>query len=139
MATTASHEGRQGQCHFHPVVYKTMAAFALAMVVGSWGFVSQGYPTVYVLAVVSGFVLGCLGLAYLVRRVRHGDRRPWRGSAPPAETGESFAHWSNAHMQVWQSRIKGRDALIQATLPIAAVGIGMMLFALALEVALATA
>lgn len=139
MATTAPHGGRQGHAHFHPIVYQAMAGFALLMVLASVAFFAGAGHEAYVYVIVAGFILGSLGLPYLMRRVRRLDSRPWRGSVPPAQTGESFASFADSEFAAGRSRISGRDATIQAVLPIAAVGVGMVLLAVALLVATAGA
>lgn len=139
MATTAPYPGRHGQDHFHPAVYQAMAAFAVMMIVASVAFFADGGPDSYVYVVVAGFILGSLGLPYVARRMRRLDQRPWRGSVPPAMTGESLRDCAKGEFSAGQSRIGGREAMIQALLPIAAVGIGMVLLAAAMVIATAGA
>jgi hypothetical protein len=135
MATTAPYSGRHGQDHFHPAVYWTMAAFAILMITASWGFFGDGGLTGYLLTIVTGFVLATLALPYMLRRIRLRDTRPWRGSEPPAVTGQSFTDWEADEFHADRSRISGKQAMIQAVLPIAAVGIGMLLFAIVVTLA----
>ena len=135
MATTAPGPGRNGQAHFHPAVYRSMAGFAALMLLASIAFFADGGPEAYLYAVIAGFVLGSLGLPYLVRRMRRRDPRPWRVTAPPAVTGESLSGFARRDFAAGRSRISGREAAIQALLPIAAVGIGMLLLAAAMAVA----
>lgn len=135
MTPLAPVSNHRPQDHFHPAVYRTMAAFAITMVIAVWAFVGNGGPTTYILAVVSAFLLGSLGLPYLLRTVRRVDRRPWRGSTPPAASGQRFGDWAAGDFRIWQGRLGAREAMIQAVLPIAAVGIGMVVFAIAMIVA----
>ena len=95
-------------------------------------FLGRHGMTDYLLAIVSGFVLASLGLPYVLRRVRRRDPRPWRGSEPPAVTGGSFEDWEADEFQAWRTRLSGREAMVQALLPIAAVGVGMAALALVL-------
>jgi O-antigen/teichoic acid export membrane protein len=137
MATTAPRGGRQGHAHFHPLVYQSMAGFALLLILASVAFFASAGHEAYVYVIVAGVVFGALGLPYLMRRVRRLDVRPWRGSVPPAQTGESFASFAESNFAAGRTRIPGRDAMIQALLPIAAVGVGMLLLAIAMLVATA--
>jgi len=130
MAKATRQPDRLVQDHIHPAAFKTMAAFAIMMIAASWVFASDSYATVYPLLIVSAFILGSLGLPVLFRRARRWDTRPWRGSPPPAVTGRSLSDWAADDLRISQGRISGQDAMIQAVLPIAAVGIGMLLFAI---------
>lgn len=135
MVTVARPSGHRAQYHLHPVVYRTMAAFAVLMIAASWVFFGHHGTTGYLLAVVTGFVLACLGLPYALRQVRRRDPRPWRGGEPPAISGESFRDWEDDEFQAWRSRLTGKEAMVQALLPIAAVGFGMTALALVLALA----
>lgn len=131
MATTARQSDRRVQDHIHPAVFKTMAAFAIVTIAASWTFAVDSYPTVYPLLIVTGFIVGALGLPVLFRRARRWDTRPWRGSPPPAATGRALPDWASDDLRISQGRLSGQDAMIQAVLPISAVGIGMLVFAIA--------
>lgn len=137
MATTVPNTDGHGQAHFHPAIYWSMTGFAGLTVLASLAFFADGGPEAYVYVIVAGFILGSLALPYLIRRVRRDDSRPWRGSIPPAETGESLAGFAKRDFVAGRTRISGREAAIQALLPIAAVGIGMALLAAAMMVATA--
>lgn len=134
MATAAPNTSWHGQAHFHPAIYRAMAGFAGLTALASLVFFADGGPEAYVYVIVAGFILGSLGLPYLIRRARRRDARPWRGSVPPAETGESLSRFASSDFAAGPTRISGREAAIQALLPVAAVGIGMALLAAALMV-----
>ena len=108
MATTAPGIGRHRQAHCHPAVYRSMAGLATLMVLASAAFFADGGPGAYLYAVIAGFVLGSLGLPWLIRRVRRRDSRPWRDSTPPAHSGESFTSFASGDFAAGRIRITGR-------------------------------
>ncbi|HXE29044.1 MAG TPA: hypothetical protein VN656_11045 [Stellaceae bacterium] len=113
----------------HPAIYETIAALALLFVIGAWGFFAPN-DTYYLLAIVTGFIFVAVFLPFQLWRVqRHGH--------DPRDTSlshRSFWNWLDAELDVWQGRIKGRDAAAGILLPVAAVAIGMICFAIIINI-----
>jgi hypothetical protein len=114
----------------HPAVYATIAALAVVFVVSAWGFaMADGYAGL-ALAVVSIFVLAAVAIPFKLWRIAqksHGTetqlcRDPLRG-------------WLAGELDIWQVRLKCRDAVVAILLPIVAVALGMVVFAIELHVA----
>jgi len=112
----------------HPAIYLTIAGLALLFIacVGTFAAPNDSY---YLIAVACGFILAAIALPYQLWRVR-------RHGQDPRDT--SLSHrtlwgWLNADLDVWQGRIKGSDAAAGILLPIAAVAIGMLCFAIILH------
>jgi hypothetical protein len=109
----------------HPRVYTIMAVLALWLAVAVWLFGTDSYID-YLLAIVSGFILVVMGLAYILSRV--GTRDP--GAKPrrdrDADVGrESFRDWALGEFDTWQDRVKASNAAVEILLPIAALAFGM--------------
>lgn len=112
----------------HPAIYLAVAGLA-ALFIASAGTFAARNDSYYLIAIACGFILAAVGLPYQLWRVqRHGH--------DPRDT--SLSHrtlwgWLNADLDVWQARIKGSDAAVGILLPIAAVAIGMLCFAIILH------
>jgi len=109
----------------HPLVFKLILALTALLVIASWAFVGTGYGA-FSLVVVSAFAAITVGLTLALYRIW--SHRP-HGRAP------RFSDWAHGDMELWQGRVKASDATIIALLPIAAVAFGMVLFAIALQLA----
>ena len=112
---------------FHPWIYQLMVALAVVLVVSVWGFAGPGYNGL-VLTVVSLFFLVAVGIPVILWRIwsAHAHREEKPGGP------ESFATWQEREIEIYGARLKGKDVAFQALLPIAAVSIGMAMFALVL-------
>jgi hypothetical protein len=65
----------------------------------------------------------------------------WKHQQAPQATLQGsmrFRDWARGSTEIWQGRVKGADAAINALLPIAAVAIGMVLFGIAFDIVRAT-
>ena len=113
----------------HPAIYETIAALALLFVIGAWGFFAPN-DTYYLLEVVTGFVFVAVFLPFQLWRVRRHGHDPRDTSL----SHRSFRNWLDAELDIWQGRIKGRDAAAGILLPVAAVAIGMICFAIIINI-----
>jgi hypothetical protein len=114
----------------HPAIYVTIAALALLFAASVWGFFAPTSRN-YLLAIVTGFVLTAVGLPFQLWRVqRHGHDPRDMGLSP-----RPLTDWLNSDIEVWGSRMRGRDAAAAILLPIAAGAFGMLCFAIALHIA----
>jgi hypothetical protein len=109
----------------HPLVFKLILALTALLVIASWAFVGAGYGA-FSFVVVAAFAVITVGLTLSLYRI-------W--SHRPHGPAGKFHDWAHGEMEVWQGRLKASDAAIMTLLPIAAVAIGMVLFAIALHLA----
>jgi hypothetical protein len=115
------------QGEFHPGVFKAVVLLAALYVLAAWGFAGHGI-TDMLLAVVSGFFLLSIGLVTLLWRTRRRNPRIDLGD----RVGEldSFRSWVGHDVETSTGPVRGSVAMIETLLPIAAVAVGMMAFAL---------
>jgi len=130
MAEEPTLSRRSAVSRLHPLVYKTIAALAFLFVAAAWGFAGSRY-TGYLLAVVSGFFLLAVALPWVLWRIW--SRRSQGNDGENAQSRLRF--WSNSDFETWTGKMRGRAALVEALLPIAAVALGMIAFAVALHIA----
>jgi hypothetical protein len=116
----------------HPWIYRAMVGLALVLAVAVWGFFTTP-GNGFALTVVSLFCFVAVAIPTLLWQIwrRHPERHP--GDTEP----ESFALWREHEVEIADERVTGRQAAIEALLPIAAVAFGMALFALALHFSVA--
>jgi hypothetical protein len=130
MAEEPTLSRRSAVSRLHPLVYKTIAALAFLFAAAAWGFAGSRY-TGYLLAVVSGFFLLAVALPWVLWRIWSG-----RSQGNDGENAQScLRFWSNSDFETWTGKMRGRAALVEALLPIAAVALGMIAFAVALHIA----
>ena len=116
--------------HFHPGVYKILAALAVWFVLSAWIFAGGGM-TDPLLVVVSGIVLGMTAIPAvlaLIQRARKGREEEGRADG-------AFGDWASRDVGIHTGPVKGAIAAIETMLPIAAVAIGMTIFGLVVRVA----
>jgi hypothetical protein len=112
----------------HPMVYVVAIGLVLGFIVAAWMFFD--HRLVYErendsslpLGMVSYLLLIAVGLPLIMWRVW---RKYGQGAAPRDQT-MSFRRWADDEFEVSGSRLKGRDAAINALLPIAAVAFGLL-------------
>lgn len=111
---------------FHPAIYKIMAGLAVLVVLSAWSFIGPGYAGISI-AVVSLFILVAVALPFVLRRIR-------RHNAPrqdaEAEGAEPFGAWLARKVDSGEGHITGAGAATSALLPIVAVALGMVVFAI---------
>jgi hypothetical protein len=113
---------------FHPGVYRSMVALAVILILSVWGFSGNGHSGL-VLSVVSLFVFVAVAIPVILWRI-------WRAHAvrtqAPGEA-ESFVAWQGRDIEIDGGHLKGSQVAFEALLPIAAVCLGMAVFALVLH------
>jgi hypothetical protein len=111
--------------HLHPTVYWAILGLTLWYVVAVWFGFSGGSYVDYLLAVVTGFIFIAVALpliAWIVWR-RNRDR--------PTRHRETFADWASAEVDIGPGgKVKGTIAAVEILLPIAAITLGMIGFAI---------
>jgi len=124
MTNQVTRHNRPVSYTLHPAIYATMAALMLVYVVAAWIFFSGQYDDI-ALAVVSGFFLMAGGIRFLIWRT-------WRRRHGEAERPDqvSFGDWVAGEFETGTGRRKAKDALIECLLPIAAVSLGLVAFAI---------
>jgi len=112
----------------HPVLWRAVVLCGAWTAFAAWGFFGRGY-TDYVLVIVSGFVLLAIGLPAFLwwhwrrHRVRPGGRQP----------DGRFRDWLDGEFETPTGGLKGLDAACAVLLPLAAVAVGMTVFAIVLH------
>ncbi|MGH6994897.1 MAG: hypothetical protein ACREES_04310 [Stellaceae bacterium] len=112
--------------HLHPLIYRIMIGLGVVLILGIYGFAGghQAYNGL-VLVAASLFVVVAIGIPLLLSRIW------WRhhaGDNPP----EGFREWLHDEFETWQGRLNGADASAEILLPITAVSVGMVIFAIVL-------
>jgi hypothetical protein len=111
----------------HPGLYLALVALGLWFVVSAWAFGGDGY-TDYLLVVASGLIFMAIAIPVTLWRI-------WRHHPHEEDpsTG-SLREWvSTSEFRTWQDRVKAKNAAIEILLPIAAVALGMSIFAIILH------
>ena len=124
MSKTADRREAATSEQLHPWIYRTIVGLVLVLILSVWGFVGPGYSGL-ALAVVSIFIFIAVAIPIILWRI-------WRNHAADPDEAESFAIWQERDFEICDGRLKGADAALQVLLPIAAVSIGMAVFALVL-------
>lgn len=119
---------RRTRTDFHPGFVRAILGLALIFIAGAWSFLSgRGYIGL-VAGVVTFFTLLVLAIPFDLWRIK-AEHEHRSGMSPG-----SFREWLNSDVDIWQDRMSGREAMITALLPIAAIAIGALLFALAFQI-----
>jgi hypothetical protein len=111
----------------HPAVYGIIIGLAVVFLAGAWSFFGSGHYTGLVLVVVTLFFIFAVGIPGELGRIwtnHHGEAG--RPQAPPVP----FRRWLRGEFTFRRERLKGSDGAAEALLPIAAVAISMVLFAI---------
>lgn len=117
---------------FHPGVFKAVIVLAALYVLAAWGFAGHG-GTDMLLAVVSGFFVLSAGLVSLLWRTR--QLNPRKDLGDRACEPDSFGKWSHHDVETSTGPLRGSIATIETLLPIAAVAVGMVAFAIVVHFA----
>jgi hypothetical protein len=110
----------------HPLVYRTMIALIVWLVLSAWVFFDSGAYVGLTLAMITVFFAVITAIPLLIWKT-------WQHNAPPAETrpeDETFREWRSDEFATSTGTLSGREAAMQILLPIAAVSIGMFIFGL---------
>jgi len=117
---------------FHPGVFKAVIVLAALYVLAAWGFAGHG-GTDMLLAVVSGFFVLSAGLVSLLWRTR--QLNPRKDLGDRVCELDSFGKWSCRDVETSTGPVRGSTATIETLLPIAAVAVGMVAFAIVVHLA----
>ena len=112
-------------------VFKVMLGLAGLFVLAAWSFAGGGL-TDAVLAVVSYIILVYTGLMSLLWLTRRRHPRPDLGDG---ERADLFGSWTRREVEISTGPVRGSLAAIETLLPIAAVAVGMVAFAVVLHFA----
>lgn len=113
----------------HPAIYVAIAGLALLFIACAATFAAHN-DSYYVIAIACGFIAAAVGLPYQLWRVRRHGHDPRDMSL----SHRTLWGWLNADLDIWQARIKGRDAAVAILLPIVAVSIGLLCLAIVLHI-----
>ncbi len=114
----------------HPAVYRIVLALAALLVLSVWGFAGRGY-SVFAVVVVSLFIIVTVTLSLVLRHIAR--RRGSVGGVPSLWT------WLDGDFVSQTGREPARDAVIGLLLPILAVSVGMLVFAIVLHLSVPNA
>jgi hypothetical protein len=116
----------------HPRVYKAMVVLALWLVLSAWGFFTDRGYIVLALSVVTWLCAVAVVLPSVLAAIGRGDaaRRTEQRAGLPL----TFRDWARGDFACSGGRIRGSLAAIEIFVPLAAVAIGMTLFALVREI-----
>jgi hypothetical protein len=117
---------------FHPGVFKAIILLGTLYVLAAWGFAGHGI-TDMVLAIVSGFFFVSMGLVTLLWLTRR--RNPREDLGDRECHTDSFGDWACRDVDTSTGPVRGSVATIETLLPIAAVAVGMVAFAVVLHFA----
>jgi len=115
---------------FHPFIYKIVIGLVALFVVAAWATFARRGETGESLGMVTLLLFVAVMIPYLMWLT-------WKHQQAPQATLQdwrSFREWAGSSTEVWQGRVKGSDAAINALLPIAAVAIGILLFGVAFDI-----
>lgn len=113
----------------HPAIYLTIVGLALVFLASAWTFAAPN-KIYYLLAIITGFVLAAIGLPFQLWRVRRHGHDPRDSSLSP----RTLSNWLRADFDIWQTRLKGKDAAVAILLPVAAAAICMLSLAIVLHI-----
>src|SRR5262249_10184544 len=113
----------------HPAIYGVIAGLALLFIACAGTFAAHN-DSYYVIAIACVFILAAIGLPYQLWRVRrHGhDRRD------TSLSHRTLWGWLDADLDIWETRVRGRDAAVAILLPIVAVSVGLLCLAIVLHI-----
>ena len=117
---------------FHPVVFKAIVLLGALFVAAAWGFAGRGI-TDMLLVVVSGFFFVSVGLVTLLWLTRR--RHPRDDWGDRESRLDSFGNWVCRDVETSTGPVRGSIATIEILLPIAAVAVGMVAFAVVVHFA----
>lgn len=109
----------------HPLIYRIIIGLGVVLILGIYGFAggNQTYNGLVIVAAIL-FVVVAIGIPWLLSLIwsRH------HTSNPPAR----FREWLHGEFEIWQGHLHGSDAIAGILMPIVAVSVGMVIFAIVL-------
>jgi len=110
----------------HPLIYRIMVGLGVVLILGIYGFAggNQTYNGLVIVAAIL-FVVVAIGIPLLLSLIW--SRHHTNGN-PPGR----FREWLHGELEIWQGHLHGTDAIAGILLPIVAVSVGMVIFAIVL-------
>lgn len=110
----------------HPLIYRIIIALGVVLILGIYGFAggSQTYNGLVIVAAIL-FVVVAIGMPWLLSLIWS---RHHTNSTPPSR----FREWLHGEFEIWQGHLHGTDAIAGILMPIVAVSVGMVIFAIVL-------
>ena len=105
----------------HPFVYKAAVGLVVWFVLSAWVLFDRQRDTELPLVMVSVLLFIAVLTPYALWRVWRRDREP----RLVRENAGAFSDWAFGQVEVWQSQLRGIDAMIDMLLPLAAVAFGL--------------
>ena len=112
-------------------VFKAMLVLGGVFVLAAWGFAGGGF-TDMILVAVSYIILVYAALMTVLWLTRRRHPRPDLGDG---ERTDLFGHWTRREVEISTGPVRGSLAAIETLLPIAAVALGMVAFAVVVHFA----
>lgn len=111
----------------HPLIYRIMIGLGIVLIAGICGF-AGGHQAFNGLVIVAAslFVVVAVGIPLLLSRI-------WWRHHTSGNPPERFGEWLHDEFETWQGRLNGTDASVGILLPITAVSVGMVIFAIVLN------
>src|SRR5262249_1038084 len=123
-----------------PVIYMAFIGFVLWLLIAVWAFARDSVSD-YLMVIVIGFLALFVAIpTTLVAMARHneepGDAADHEAVGPKEH--RAFREWAAGDLDIWEERVKGSSAAVEALLPIAALAVGMTAFAVVAHYTLPT-
>ena len=115
---------------FHPFIYKIAIGLVTLFVVAAWATFARRGDVSENLIMVTLLLFVAVAIPYVMWLT-------WKHQEAPGATLQGstrFRDWARGTTDIWQGRVKGADAAINALLPIVAVAIEMVLFGIAFDI-----
>lgn len=126
MTAHAHRHNRPVNDALHPLVYRTMIALTVWLVLSIWVLFDRGGYVGLAFAMVTLFFVVIVAIPLLLWLA-------WRKAADPRDLPHdtnAFRDWAAHDFATWTGDLSGREAAMQILLPLAAVSIGMTIFGL---------
>lgn len=119
MSGRNSHRRPPSADYLHPLVLKAFVGLMAWMALAAWGLFNGLAYDALALGVVTVFTLIAAAIPAVLWAI-------WKknGDLADAAVPASFRDWMRGEFEIWRGHLKGREAAIQALLPMAAVAFG---------------
>jgi hypothetical protein len=128
----SQHESERVGRNLHSTVYLALVGLVVWLVLAIWGFGYDG-QTDYLLAIVTGFLIIAVAIPATLALMANSQGSSVDGENSAPRDTKSFRQWAAEDFEIWQDRVKGRNAAVEVLLPMAAIAIGMTAFAIILH------
>lgn len=110
--------------NFPPAVYEALLGTGAAIVVICWLFFAEDFASAVPTAAITVFTVISLGLPFGLWAIA-GDKLH----------SERLRTWMNGRLEIWQTWLKGRDAVLLALLPPCSIVVGLAVMSLIAQLA----